>query len=678
MNKLFQKKTVPEQTEGAELVREAMAQMDSGEAEPHNEPKRCVPLTHRLGAKITAFILVIVLTALTVACVAGAVAMIGLELYITPEQQFRQEIFENLAEDAASRVLSNVLNGGEQDMLNYCSTKNFARVTIRSDGERALELDYTAPVSDHRLTVYESQWCVYEDNSYWYYRYYDETRDDPFEIVTVTVYLPDTLTVEDEFYFVSRVISVVYALRYWVFAIGAAALIGVIACFVFLLCASGRKNGFSEPQPGWGTWVPLDVLTVGTMIASIALLSVCDDAPYFYSAVKRVLVYAACALALLVLCTGWCMSFALRVKLGSWWKNTLIYRVLAFVKRAAGRSIELARTLLSGLPLVWKTAAVYLGIAFLDAVVSFGSWGEYDNLLIWLFFKNVVLFPLALFVALMLRKLQQSARALAEGDLEQGVDTERLFGDFKRSAEDLGRIGEGMTAAVEQRIRSERMKTELITNVSHDLKTPLTSIINYSDLIEKEPVGSEKIEEYAGVLHRQSERLKRLVEDLVEASRASTGDLEMQLAPCELGVLLTQAAGEYEERLKQSRLQLVLRKPEEEIHIMADGRRLWRVFDNLMGNICKYAQPDTRVYLTLEERGGKAEISFKNMSREPLDLGAEELMERFVRGDQSRHSEGNGLGLSIARSLTELQNGTLELTVDGDLFKVVLSFPVIQ
>lgn len=693
MSKLFEKSTAPEQTEGAELVREAMAQMDGGAAEPHHEPKRRTPLTHRLGAKITAFILVIFLAALTAACVVGAVAMVGMSFYTTPEQQFRQEIFNNLTDDTASTVLHNILNGWEQEAKDFLRYTNVAKLTVSADGEvkdgevkdgeavegkRELSWNYISSVSDDRLTAYESQWRWYEDNSYWHYRYYDETREDTFDIVTVTVYLPETLTVQDEFLLADRLVSAAYGLRYWVFIIGAAALIGMIACFVFLLCASGRKKGFSEPQSGWGTWVPLDVLTVGAMLAGIALLSLCDDAPYFYSAVKRVLVYCFCAVALLVLCTGWCMSFALRVKLGSWWKNTLVYRVLAFIRWAAGRSIELVRRLLGALPLVWKTAVVYLGIAFADAVVSFCSWAEFDNLLVWLFLKNVVLFPLTLFVALMLRKLQKSARALAEGDLEQGVDTEQLVGDFKRSAEDLGRIGEGMTAAVEQRIRSERMKTELITNVSHDLKTPLTSIINYADLIEKEPVGSEKIPEYASVLHRQSERLKRLVDDLVEASRASTGDMEMQLAPCELGVLLTQAAGEYEERLKQSRLQLILRKPENEVRIMADGRRLWRVFDNLMGNICKYAQPDTRVYLTLEEGRGKAEISFKNTSREPLELGADELMERFVRGDQSRHSEGNGLGLSIARSLTELQNGTLELTVDGDLFKVVLIFPVME
>ncbi|MBP3479863.1 MAG: sensor histidine kinase, partial [Oscillospiraceae bacterium] len=215
------------------------------------------------------------------------------------------------------------------------------------------------------------------------------------------------------------------------------------------------------------------------------------------------------------------------------------------------------------------------------------------------------------------------------------------------------------------------------TNVSHDIKTPLTSIINYADLIEKEPCENSTITEYAGVLHRQSERLKRLIDDLVEASKASTGNLEVLLAPCEVGVMLTQTAGEYEQRLTEKELTLVTNQPERPVKILADGRRLWRVFDNLMNNICKYAQRGTRVYLTLEEQDGQAVISFKNISREPLNLSPDELMERFVQGDVARSTEGNGLGLSIAKSLTELQNGTMELTTDGDLFKVVVSFPMI-
>ena len=235
-----------------------------------------------------------------------------------------------------------------------------------------------------------------------------------------------------------------------------------------------------------------------------------------------------------------------------------------------------------------------------------------------------------------------------------------------------------MSLAVEERLKSERMKTELITNVSHDIKTPLTSIINYATLIGNESCENEKIIEYSTVLVRQSERLKRLIEDLVEASKASTGNLDVLLSPCDPSIFLTQAGGEYEEKLQRAELTLVIKQPEQEVQIMADGRRMWRVFDNLMNNICKYAQSGTRVYLTLEIIRKNAVITFKNTSRDPLDISEAELMERFVRGDTSRNTEGNGLGLSIAKSMVELQNGSLHLLIDGDLFKVALSFPIIS
>ncbi len=220
------------------------------------------------------------------------------------------------------------------------------------------------------------------------------------------------------------------------------------------------------------------------------------------------------------------------------------------------------------------------------------------------------------------------------------------------------------------------MKTELITNVSHDLKTPLTSILNYAGLIAAEPCENGKITEYAGVLTRQSERLTRLIDDLVEASKAATGNLEVHLAPVEAQVLLQQAAGEYAERFSSAGLELVTNMPEEPIRIMADGRRMWRVFDNLMNNVFKYAQSRTRVYLSLERMADSAVITFRNISAEPLNVSEEELMERFVRGDSARAGEGNGLGLSIAKSLAELQGGAFRLHIDGDLFKAILVFPV--
>ena len=257
------------------------------------------------------------------------------------------------------------------------------------------------------------------------------------------------------------------------------------------------------------------------------------------------------------------------------------------------------------------------------------------------------------------------------------VDTSRMFGAMKEHGENLNSIGEGITKAVAEKMRSEHLKTELITNVSHDLKTPLTSIINYADLIGREECANPRITEYAEVLLRQSERLKKLLENLIEASKATTGNLEVSLENCEVGVLLTQAVGEYQQRMEERGLILKTRQPEEPVFIWADGRHIWRIFENLLNNICKYAQQNSRVYLSVEKKEKTAEIVFRNMSAYALeDMTPEELEERFTRGDKSRHLEGNGLGLSIAQSLTQLQGGTMKISIDGDLFKVILEFPI--
>ena len=230
---------------------------------------------------------------------------------------------------------------------------------------------------------------------------------------------------------------------------------------------------------------------------------------------------------------------------------------------------------------------------------------------------------------------------------------------------------------MEEQIRSERLKTELITNVSHDIKTPLTSIVNYVDLLSREDIPEGPAREYLEVLRRQSARLRKLTEDLIEASKAATGNIEVHAEPMDVNVLLSQAAGEYEEKLRGLELEPVLTFGSETTEILADGRLLWRVFDNLMSNICKYALPGTRVYLSTAVAKGAVEITFRNISRYPLNITSSELMERFVRGDASRSTEGSGLGLSIAQSLTTLQGGDFDLTIDGDLFKAVLRFPAL-
>jgi signal transduction histidine kinase len=330
---------------------------------------------------------------------------------------------------------------------------------------------------------------------------------------------------------------------------------------------------------------------------------------------------------------------------------------------------------ISSIPLVWKTVVITSGLVFVEFLFLVNSYSDF-YIAFWLI-KNLILIPAVIYIALTLRTLQQGGIALASGDLSYHVDTKRMIWDFRKHGENLNSIANGMSIAVEDRLKSERMKTELITNVSHDIKTPLTSIINYADLIGKEKTNNKKVKEYTEVLLRQSERLKRLIDDLVEASKASTGNLEVNLMPCDAATFVNQTAGEYQDRLKECDLTLITEVPEEELRIMADGRRMYRIFDNLMNNICKYAQSGTRVYLSLERKDNDALFVFKNTSREQLNISEDELMERFTRGDQSRNTEGNGLGLSIAKSMAELQNGSLKIVIDGDLFKANLSFPII-
>lgn len=300
--------------------------------------------------------------------------------------------------------------------------------------------------------------------------------------------------------------------------------------------------------------------------------------------------------------------------------------------------------------------------------IVWGLWG----------LEKVLLAILALRVADSTMRLRISGQELAKGNLGYQIPLEGMRGELLQFAQDMNAISHVVADAVEDQTRSEHLKTELITNVSHDIKTPLTSIINYADLIGRQPLDNETITEYAQVLHRQSNRLKKLIEDLMEVSKATTGNLEVYLERCQAGVILSQAMGEFEQRLQERGIDIIVRQREEPVWIMADPRMLWRILDNLMTNICKYAQSDTRVYLLLEERDNQAVMSFKNISAHPLEIDAAELMERFVRGDKSRHTEGSGLGLAIARSLTELQGGNMQLITDGDLFKVILTFPIAE
>ncbi|MBR3507252.1 MAG: HAMP domain-containing histidine kinase [Lachnospiraceae bacterium] len=359
----------------------------------------------------------------------------------------------------------------------------------------------------------------------------------------------------------------------------------------------------------------------------------------------------------------------------AWYRENVLYGVFQFLWKTAHTWCEVFQNL----SLVWNLVLLEIGLTVLECglmlwLIPFEK--ALFQLLAYLGILKFLVIPWLMRYGIAIGRIQKVTSGLAAGDMEQHVDTKELPRALQKLGEDVNSMGDSVSLAVEQRLKSERLKTELITNVSHDIKTPLTSIINFSDLIVNEETENEKIKDYASHLHQQSSRLKKLIEDLMEASKASTGNLEVHLAPCDARVLLGQCLGEYEERLREKGLELVVKQSEEPLRIMADSRMLWRVFDNLVNNICKYAQKDTRVYLSAERSGELARIYFKNVSKYALDIAPEELLERFVRGDLSRHAEGNGLGLSIVSSLMELQGGTIHLDVDADLFKVMLEFPL--
>ena len=274
-------------------------------------------------------------------------------------------------------------------------------------------------------------------------------------------------------------------------------------------------------------------------------------------------------------------------------------------------------------------------------------------------------------------KIEKKLKEMYEGDNQTQLDKNQFLPVFNQSITYLNDISNGLENAIQDRMKSERLKTELITNVSHDIKTPLTSIINYVDLIKQENIQNEKVKEYIEILDNKSQRLKKLIEDLVEASKVSTGNVKLNLEKINIVELINQAVGEFEDKFESKGLDIVINSNENEIFIFADSRYMYRIIDNLFSNISKYALQNSRVYIDIQKVDDKVYIKMKNISKDKLNIPAEELMQRFVRGDKSRTTEGSGLGISIAQNLTEIQNGKFNLIIDGDLFKTELEFNTI-
>ena len=446
--------------------------------------------------------------------------------------------------------------------------------------------------------------------------------------------------------------------------------------FTYLCCAAGRKPHSNEVQPGGFNRIPLDLYAFGGFwIVFFLLILIVEGLTWNFNELSWIAILLAGILALLgcVVIVGFCYACAAQLKMPKWHflRYSLTGRVAIFLWRTVKRAFSFVRLVIgrlwSLLPVMWQWLLTGFGLL----VVLFIGLATKGAMLL---LSLLICIATVVYGAYCYGTLLKRTQDMGQGDLNAKVNDQYLIGSFREHAQNLNALADVVVDAAKKQMQSERMKAELVTNVSHDIKTPLTSIINYVDLLQKAE-NQAQAEEYVQVLDRQSQRLKKLIDDLMEMSKASTGNIAVELTSVDPVEAVNQALGEFSEKLENTKLIPIFTAPEHPVQMRADGRLVWRVLSNLLSNTVKYALPGTRVYIDLVTTDSNVLISLKNISREPLNVSAQELLERFVRGDASRNTEGSGLGLNIAKSLMELQGGSLQLLVDGDLFKVTLSFP---
>ena len=599
--------------------------------------------------KVAAFILFFVFLGLSVAGGVGIYFLAANDVYLAGSEASRQILYDGQANDVMTTVIDGLYHCSDKEalrdwLLERCPPENGYGITVTNTatGEEfstALPKDAKIIYTAHRRTVFSGT------------------------ELNVTIELQEG--------FIPRTYE--YRLSLWLMdikdiIIPLTVLFVVLAlfCFFWQMAAAGHWQGFDGIHLTWFDKIPLDLMAV------VFMLPIGFFVGYFnYSSSIAVALWGAAVLNCVFL---FLITFVTRCKAGTVLKNNVVWYAIRLLWRIVKSIWGWLHHLVRSIPLIWRTALVIAAICLF--ILILGSHNSMLSLPMVLLYLLLMMF--ALYVAIGFATLQRGSRALAEGDYSKPVDTRFLRGDLKRCGENLNKVQQGVQRAVDERLRSERMKTELITNVSHDIKTPLTSIVNYVDLLKKEPIENPKAQEYLEVLDRQSKRLKKLTEDLVEASKASSGVIPVDCQPTNVNVLLSQLEGEYEERLQKAELTMIVHPAAGDPVVRADGKLLSRVMDNLMNNIVKYAMPGTRVYAAAAADEQETTISIKNVSRNELNVSADELMERFVRGDSSRHTEGSGLGLSIARSLVELQGGRFEISIDGDLFRADISLPLCQ
>lgn len=445
-------------------------------------------------------------------------------------------------------------------------------------------------------------------------------------------------------------------------------LILLIVISGYLLWSIGHKKGKKEINLNSIDKIPYEIITIVSLILIyifIYILANIFNTINYIVLIGGTMTYFICY----ILCAIWGTTTIKRIKAKKFFESFLIYKIARWCcQKVKKYSNEIKKDMFVSKNIFWY----YLNFIAISVILSM------------FFFTGVTLIILIIFwiwVYYMIMKymkkqeeIKETLKKIYEGNKNVYIDEKEFSGTLKEMVTYINDIAGGFSNAIEESLKSERLKTELITNVSHDIKTPLTSIINYVDLLKKENIVDEKIKEYIQILDSKSQRLKKLTEDLVEASKVSSGNIKLNIEEINIKELINQSIGEFKDRFENKQLKIETTMPNEEVKIKADSRYMYRIIENLFSNITKYAQENSRVYIDIMNKNNEIEIDIKNISKERLNISSDELMQRFVRGDKSRYTEGSGLGLSIAKSLAELQKGKFDIVIDGDLFKVIMKW----
>lgn len=440
---------------------------------------------------------------------------------------------------------------------------------------------------------------------------------------------------------------------------------------IYLIYSLGYVKNKEEIYLSWLDKIPLEILFFGYFLlffVEAALLAICLSVISVDVNLCVMLIMLVGYFSVLSALYG-AGTLLKRIKVHTFFKNSVTYRILKWLVQ---KYKNVKNTISSNKNLGGKIALYFIGIVTVSILIGliFKEFGILLDIVFWIWCYYKIMKEVDKF-----KQIHDATEKIYKGDTDIKLDESLYTGVLKELAIYINDIAGGFSNAIKESLKSERLKTELITNVSHDIKTPLTSIINYVDLLKQENIQNEKAKEYIEVLDNKSQRLKKLIEELVEASKASSGNIKINKEVLNVKELLNQVTGEFEDKFNSRCLNIISKLPEETVYIKADSRYLYRVLENTYSNVAKYAEENTRVYIDciLEEKNTVA-IYVKNISKDELNISADELMQRFVRGDKSRNTEGSGLGLSIAKSLTELQDGTFNIYLDGDLFKVAIKF----